>query len=58
MRLLDEAINDIESVIELGDLKWNNWKNLLDCSIKINNWDKALKVAFKAKKICPPPSIT
>ncbi len=53
MRLLDEAINDIESVIELGDLKWNNWKNLLDCSIKINNWDKALKVAFKAKKIFP-----
>ena len=53
MGLFSEAIKNIESIIELGDLKWNNWKNLLNCSLKIKNWDKALKVALKAKKIFP-----
>ena len=53
MGLFSEAIKNIESIIELGDLKWNNWKNLLNCSLKIKNWDKALKVALRAKKIFP-----
>ncbi|MED5269287.1 MAG: hypothetical protein VX406_00450 [Bacteroidota bacterium] len=53
MGLFTEAIKNIESLIALGDLKWNNWKNLLNCSVKIKNWDKALKVALKAKKIFP-----
>ena len=35
MGLFTEAIKNLESLIELGDLKWNNWKNLLNCSIKI-----------------------
>ncbi len=51
--LFQEAIKNIEVLIELGDLKWSNWKNLLNCSVKIKNWDKALKVALKAKKIFP-----
>ena len=37
MGLFNEAIKDIESLISLGDLKWNNWKNLLNCSVKIKN---------------------
>ncbi len=53
MGLFTEAIKNIESLIALGDLKWNNWKNLLNCSVKIKNWDKALKAALKAKKIFP-----
>ena len=53
MGLFTEAIEDIESLISLGDQKWNNWKNLLNCSIKIKNWDKALKAALNAKKIFP-----
>ena len=53
MGLFTEAIKNIESLIALGDIKWNNWKNLLNCSVKIKNWDKALKAALKAKKIFP-----
>ncbi len=53
MGLYSKAIENIEILIELGDLKWNNWKNLLNCSIKIKNWDKALKFALRAKKIFP-----
>ena len=53
MGLFSEAIKNIESIIELGDLKWSNWKNLLNCSLKIKKWDKALKFALKAKKIFP-----
>ena len=53
MGLFTEAIRSLETLIELGDLKWNNWKNLLNCSVKIKDWDKALKIALKAKKIFP-----
>jgi tetratricopeptide (TPR) repeat protein len=53
MRFFTEAIKNIESLIELGDLKWSNWKNLLDCSVNTKNWDKTLKVALRAKKIFP-----
>ncbi len=53
MGLFTKAIKNIESLIELGDLKWSNWKNLLNCSVNTKNWDKTLKVALKAKKIFP-----
>ena len=53
MGLFPEAIKNLETLIELGDFKWNNWKNLLNCSVKIKDWDKALKIALKAKKIFP-----
>ena len=51
--LFIQAIKNVENLIELGDLKWNNWKNIIKCLIKIKSWDKALKTGLKAKKIFP-----
>merc|ERR1712096_202560 len=46
--LFIQAIKNVENLIELGDLKWNNWKNIIKCLIKIKSWDKALKTGLKA----------
>lgn len=53
LKLTDEVIEAYQNLLDLGDFDWNTWISCIDVWIGMEDWNKALEVANKAKSFFP-----
>ena len=53
LKLPDEVIDAFQNMLDLGDFGWTTWVSCIDGWIGMEDWNKALEIAHKAKSFFP-----